>query len=96
MRGLPGGSVVKNQSTNAGDTGDLGLIPWKKKWQLTPVFLRGKFPGQSLVGYSPWGCKESVMTWRLSTNIGAIAKLTSTFKFVSGQEQMQLFVFFTL
>ena len=29
----------------------------------TPVFLPGKFHGQrSLVGYSPWGCKELDMT----------------------------------
>ena len=31
-------------------------IPWKRKWQPTPVFLPGEFHGQrSLVGYSPWG-----------------------------------------
>ena len=36
----------------------LGL-PWKRKWQPTPVFLPGAFHGQrSLVGSSPWGCKE--------------------------------------
>ena len=36
------------------------------KWQPTPVFLPGKFHGQkSLVGYSPWGCKESDMTEQL-------------------------------
>ena len=35
-------------------------IPWRRKWQLTPVFLPGKSHGQrSLVGYSPWGQKES-------------------------------------
>jgi len=29
-------------------------IPWSRKWQLTPVFLLGKFQGQrSLAGYSP-------------------------------------------
>ena len=34
-------------------------ILWRRKWQPTPVFLPGKFHGQkSLVGYSPWGCKE--------------------------------------
>ena len=34
-------------------------IPWKRKWQSTPVFLPKKSHGQrSLVGYSPWGCKE--------------------------------------
>ena len=32
-------------------------------WQPTPVFLPGKSNGQeSLVGYSPWGCKELDMT----------------------------------
>ena len=50
--------------------GDQGLfdpcvmkIPWRRKWQPTPVFLPGEFHGQrSLVGYSPWGQKESGMT----------------------------------
>ena len=31
-------------------------IPWRRKWQPTPVSLPGKSHGQrSLVGYSPWG-----------------------------------------
>ena len=34
-----------------------------KKWQPTPVFLPGEFHGQQrLVGYSPWGHKESDTT----------------------------------
>ena len=34
-------------------------IPWRRKWQPTPVFLPGKSHGQrSLVGYSPWGHKK--------------------------------------
>ena len=34
-----------------------------RAWQPTPVFLPGESHGQrSLVGYSPWGCKESDMT----------------------------------
>ena len=34
----------------------VGKIPEKKKWELTSVFLPGKFHEQrSLVGYSPWG-----------------------------------------
>ena len=38
-------------------------IPWRRKCQPLPVFLPGKFHGQtSLVGYSPWGCKDSDMT----------------------------------
>ena len=32
-----------------------GKIPWRRKWQLTPVFFSGEFHGQrSLAGYSPW------------------------------------------
>ena len=38
----------------------VGEIPWRRKWQPTPVFLTGKFHGQkSLMGYSSWGCKET-------------------------------------
>ena len=43
-------------------------IPWRKKWQPTPVFLPRKSHGQrNLVGYSPWGQKESDTTKWLST-----------------------------
>ena len=32
----------------------LGKIPWRRKWQPTPVFLPGKSHGQgNLVGFSP-------------------------------------------
>ena len=32
-----------------------GRFPWRREWQLTPVFLLGKFHRQrSLEGYSPW------------------------------------------
>ena len=35
-------------------------IPWKRKWQSTPVLLPGKFHGKrSLEGYSPWGHKTA-------------------------------------
>ena len=34
-------------------------IPWRRKWQPTPVLLLGKSHGQrSLVGYSQWGHKR--------------------------------------
>ena len=43
-----------------------GKIPWRRKWHPIPVFLPGKSHGwRSLVGYSPWGCKESDTTERL-------------------------------
>ena len=41
-------------------------IPWRGKWQPTPVFLPGKSHGQkSLASYSPWGHTESDTTERL-------------------------------
>ena len=43
-----------------------GEDPWRRKWQPTPVFLPRKSHGwRSLIGYSPWGHKESDMTERL-------------------------------
>ena len=44
----------------------VGKIPWRRKWQPTPVFFLEKSHGQrSLAGYRPWGCKESDMTEQL-------------------------------
>ena len=41
----------------------VGKIPWRRVWQLTPVFSPGESRGQrSLAGYSPWGHKELDMT----------------------------------
>ena len=55
--------MAENRPASAGDT-RLGLDPWMEKipWrgQPTPLFLPGKFHGQSsLIGYSPKGHKES-------------------------------------
>ena len=51
---------AKESTCNAGDP---GLISWWRVWLPTPVFLSGEFHEQtSLVGYSPWACKESDMT----------------------------------
>ena len=42
------------------------LIFDSSAWQPTPVFLPGESHGRrSLVGYCPWGCKESDATERL-------------------------------
>ena len=44
----------------------VGKVPWRIKWQPTPVLLPRKSHGlRSMVGYSPWGRKESDMTERL-------------------------------
>ena len=38
-------------------------IPWRRKWQPSPVFLPGEPHRQrNLAGYSPWGSKELDMT----------------------------------
>ena len=57
--------MVKNlpamQETGVPSLGQEDLLG--KKWQPTPVFLPGEFHRQrSLVGYSPWGHKESDTT----------------------------------
>ena len=44
--------------------------PWRRKWQPTPLFLKGKPYGERrLGGYSPWGRKELDMTERAHTII---------------------------
>ena len=61
----------------------VGKIPWRRAWQPMPVFLPGKSHGQrSLVGYSPWGLKESDATERLhftSLLLAHIRSLINTF-----------------
>ena len=41
----------------------VGKIPWRRKWQPTPVLFPGESHRQrSLAGYSPWSHKESDTT----------------------------------
>ena len=64
--GFPGGSDGKSICLHGGRTGLdswVRKMPWRRKWQPTPVLLPGKFHGwRSLVGYNPWGRKESDTT----------------------------------
>ena len=58
--GFPADSAGKESACSAGDTGDTssvpGKIPWRRKWQPSPVFLPEKPHGQrNLVGSSPQG-----------------------------------------
>ena len=47
----------------------VGKIPWRRKWQPTPVFLPAEFHWKrSLVSCSSWGLKESDTTKRLNNN----------------------------
>ena len=46
---FPGDPVVKNPPANARDVGlipGLGRVPWRRKWQPTPIFLPGKSMGR--------------------------------------------------
>ena len=62
---FPGGSEVKNQpmqemqETRAQSLGRedpwIGRIPWRKKWQPTPVFLPGKSHKQRNLGLQSTG-----------------------------------------
>ena len=56
-----GGSDSKSVCLQCGRPGFdpwVRKIPWRKKWQPTPVFLPGKsYVWRSLVCYSPWGRK---------------------------------------
>ena len=69
--GFSGGSVGKESTCNAGDLGSIpGLGRSPGEGNGNPLqFSCPKNPhGQrSLVGHTPWGCKESGMTERLST-----------------------------
>ena len=58
--------AVKSPPANAGDIKRyrfdpwVGKIPWRRKWQPTPVLFPGKSHGpRSLAGYSPWGLKRA-------------------------------------
>ena len=55
----------------------VGKIPWRRKWQPTPVLLPGKFHGlRSLVGYSPWGCYRVGHDWATSLSLSFIYDYT--------------------
>ena len=42
-------------------------MSWRREWLPTPVFFPEEFHGKrSLIGYSPWGHKESDMTEQLT------------------------------
>ena len=44
-------------------------IPWRRKWQLAPVFLPGEFHGQRiLAGYSPRGSQRVRHDWAIHTH----------------------------
>ena len=80
----------KESTCNVRDTGDKGLIPglgrfpWRRSWQPTLVFLPEESHGQrSLVGYSPWGHKESDTTEQLHFTMALVWLPRSVVKRIS-------------
>ena len=67
-KGLPQWCSGKESASQCRRHKRLGLDPWvgktwRREWQPTSVFLPGEFHEQrSLMGYSPFGHKESDMT----------------------------------
>ena len=52
----------------------------RRQWHPTPVLLPGKPHGRrSLVGYSPWGCKELDMTEHVPTTLPATELASSLY-----------------
>ena len=69
--GFPGGSDSKESACNVGDLGSVpGLGRSHGGGQGNPLqysCLENPHGQRSLVGYSPWGCKELDMTEQIST-----------------------------
>ena len=62
----------------------MGKIPWRRKWQPTPVFLPGESHGlRSLVGYNPLGHNESDTTEHAHTHTHTHTTGSSFFLFLS-------------
>ena len=80
--GSPGGSDGKSvclQCRRPGFDPGVRKILWRRTWHPTPVLLPGKSHGwSSLVGYSPWGCKESDTTERLALHMRCVTERGST------------------
>ena len=59
---FPSSSVIKKSTRQCRRWGFnpwVGKVPWRSKWQPTPVFLPGEYQRQrNLAGYSPWGRKR--------------------------------------
>ena len=101
-KGFPGCSVVKNLPASEGVARDVvsnpgRKIPWRRAWQPNQVFLLGKSHRQrSLVGYSPWGCKESYTTEQLCAKF-TTSQLSFSFSDISSfnfQVNITLFTIF--
>ena len=76
LTGFCSGLVVKDLPADAGDAGDgfdswVGNIPWRRRWQLTPVCLPGDSQGRGAWQATVHGVAKSwTQLKRLSTALG--------------------------
>ena len=57
----------------------VGKIPWRRKWQHTPVFLPVESHGlRSLAGYGPWDHKDLAATQQLTVALSLASADDST------------------
>ena len=62
LLGFPGGLMAKNLPADAGATCSIpgsGTFPWRRKWQLTPVFFLGKSHGWGTRGLQSMGSQRA-------------------------------------
>ena len=95
--GLPQWLSSKESACNARETGDVGQEdPLEEGMATTSVFLLWESHGQrNLVGYSPWGLKESDTTERLSTHAQARARAQALLGEEAGGRELRLFTWST-
>ena len=75
--------VGKESACNAGDSSSwVGKIPWRRKWQPTPVFLPGESHGQrSLAGYSSRDPESDTTSW-LNNHSNTSRKCLGSFLYI--------------
>ena len=71
-------------------------IPWRRKWQPTPVFLPGEFHGQrSLAGYCAWDCRLRYVPctpYHLGYQIWKLRESTCIYNCIKEENNLNLFI----
>ena len=84
LKGFPDNSVVKESAWNVGDLGSipgLGRSPGEgNDYTLQYSCLENSHGQRSLMGYSPWGCRELDVTEHTHKNCYYLKKWTIIFK----------------
>ena len=93
--------MVKNLPATAGDATDAGSIPGSGRAPgegngnpLQYSCLEKSHGQRSLVGYSPWGCKELDMTEQLRTHTHTICYLIQYIQILPSQNLVSINIIF--